>query len=231
MPRYSSPILNRNWCYAGEYGAYDLYGHATGMGVMVLRGSDLDTVWIFSHLDIAEFWSCPSEPQLAAIAAANLINTQRPTPGVPVPTPFPTIPVILPDDLPNTLPPAPSAEPILVTIDFRRDKGKAIMRVDARPLHAYLERIGVTRDIDGNYDDRPRDGHSNPVTARYNQIAYNALLAVGGPHEYNLMESYSNYPSVEIMREIGNSVEDKVNCVVDHYRPVEISVVIHGKGR
>lgn len=136
--------------------------------------------------------------------------------------------VSLPDDLPATLPPAPQIRPVLVKVTFRRDKGACFMGIDARELHAYLERIGVEKQNNGSFKSPPYSGY-RVVDPGNHEIASMALLKPGGPHDFNLLSEYHNIPGSEVLTRIAASVERVVNAIIDHYRPIEISVVIHSK--
>lgn len=135
-------------------------------------------------------------------------------------------------EMPDTIAPAP-VQPIAVNLTFRRAKGQCLMVVDARGLHDYLNLIGVARTEDGSsFKDGPGN-MSAIVSPSYNRIEPGALLKCNGPHEFSLLPYYTNCPSAEIMRELSASLDGTIHKIVEHYRPIEISVIIHlkpGKG-
>ncbi len=128
---------------------------------------------------------------------------------------------------PPTIPPVPA--PVLISVDFRRAKGQCLMIVDARELHAYLDRIGVERDATGRFKNQPAQDYSVIDTGR-NRVSAGALLKPEGPHEFNLLTHYSAPPSRALLAALRDSIATVVDTVIDHYRPIEISVRIHAKG-
>lgn len=133
--------------------------------------------------------------------------------------------------------PAPSdpTDPILVDVTFSREKGKCLLRVNARTLHAYLDAIGVTRGpIAGSpgyqYADRPADS-ARVVNTSAHTVSTTAILTANqedGTAVYNLMDWYSSPPPASALQNLADSVEDAVTRIIEHYRPVEITVRILG---
>jgi hypothetical protein len=127
-------------------------------------------------------------------------------------------------EMSNSLP-APPVQPVFVSVTFRRGKGQCLMVIDATGLHNYLARIGVT-ERDGRFLDGPA-GSSTIISGT--TVHAGALLRTGGPQEFNLLDHFTNCPSGEVMRDLSASVDATVHKIVDHYRPIEISVIIHSK--
>lgn len=129
-------------------------------------------------------------------------------------------------EMTSAFPQAPSVQPVFVDVVFRREKGKCVMVIDAKGLHDYLARIGVDKTPGGQYHDGPPSS-SSAITGT--TVNTKALLMSDGPQVFNLMDYFSNCPSAEVMRALGDSVHDAAHKIVEHYRPIEISVIIHAK--
>lgn len=127
------------------------------------------------------------------------------------------------------------AEPIAVSVDFKRSAGRCSMIVQASGFHAYLDRIGVPfDDYAMMYKDAPadRDGNrSRPISPRSNTISPFALLrkSPDGSITFDIGQYYSSPPLAAALNQIGDSIEECIDLIVDHYRPVEISVRVHTK--
>lgn len=117
---------------------------------------------------------------------------------------------------------------MLVKVKLTRQSGRAMLSIDASELHAYLDTHGVPLDADGvRYINRPAADYSE-IDTRRNQIS-SALLLRRGPQQVNVGDCYGRPVGVDLLQTLANSVEEVVRNVVDHYRPIEINVVIAGK--
>lgn len=127
----------------------------------------------------------------------------------------------------------PSVEPMLVSIEFKRAKGKCIMMVDARGFHAYLDRLGVEYDTySRRYKEAPVSS-DRVVNTRDHELSPWVFLQRPGLGEscveFDLMSSYTIPPTATILRALGDSVQSVLDWIVDHYRPVEIRVNVLSK--
>jgi hypothetical protein len=129
-----------------------------------------------------------------------------------------------------------NAQPALVSVDFKRAKGRCVCRVDARAFHAYLDSVGVQYDERrDHYADLPRDPEGYSVfNTSSSRVCPMVLLrrprAGESAVEWDLMEHYSVPPIATTLEAIGESFEAVIDRIVEHYRPVEVSVRIHQKG-
>jgi hypothetical protein len=115
-----------------------------------------------------------------------------------------------------------------VKVKFIRRPGQgAAITIDASELHAFLDEQGVPKDAAGNYADPPRDDYELINTYRH-KISPRALTRPG-VQTINLADHYSSPVGPEVLESLANSVGAVVRSVVDHYRPIEISVIVTGK--
>lgn len=114
-----------------------------------------------------------------------------------------------------------------VKVKFMRREGKTMVSVDASELHAFLDEQGVPKDAAGNYTDAPRNDYD--AIDSYRHKISPRLLTKPGVQLINLADHYSNPVGPDILSQLADSVEPVVRAVVDHYRPIEISVVVTGK--
>lgn len=114
-----------------------------------------------------------------------------------------------------------------VKVKFLRQAGRATLSLDATELHEYLDQLGVEKDTDGAYKDQPYSEHRDIDTYR-NKIA-TPLLLRPGVQTISLGDFYSAPIGMDKLNALADTVGDVVRAVVDHYRPIEISVVISGK--
>lgn len=119
----------------------------------------------------------------------------------------------------------------LVHANIKREKGAAIMTLDCRGLHAYLETIGVgIEGFDGLTESPP--GSRNSYFDNYqNKVNARALCKVGtGPEKsilrYNLKDYWSAPLRTETLQNILATVNDALIEVLTHYQPVELSLTI-----
>jgi hypothetical protein len=113
-----------------------------------------------------------------------------------------------------------------VKMKFRRENGKATLNLDASELHTYLRELGVAEEDgkfkDGPYSDYPQiDTYSNRLSPR--------ILLTTGPQVVDLASLFNRPLTLDQLTRLADSASDVVRTVVDHYRPIEISVVIAGK--
>lgn len=109
----------------------------------------------------------------------------------------------------------------------RRPGVGATISLDATALHAYLDEQGVPKDSAGNYVDPPRNDYDLIDTYR-NKLSPKAFTRPG-VQEIVLANHYANPVGPDILAALADSVDSVVRQVVDHYRPIEISVVVVGK--
>lgn len=115
-----------------------------------------------------------------------------------------------------------------VKVKFLRQSGRATLTLDATELHEYLKGLGVALDATGTiFADQPYSEYRDIDTYR-NKLASNLLLKVG-PQTVNLADHYRQPIGMDTLTALADSVSDVVRAIVDHYRPIEISVVIVGK--
>lgn len=114
-----------------------------------------------------------------------------------------------------------------VKVKFLRQAGRATLSLDATELHEYLDQLGVEKNPDGSYKDAPAADHNEIDTYR-GRISPKLLLRPG-VQTVNLADHYGQPIGIDRLNTLADSVGDVVRQVVDHYRPIEISVVISGK--
>lgn len=115
-----------------------------------------------------------------------------------------------------------------VKIKFVRLNGRASLTVDATELHDYLRTLGVGLNADGTeLADQPYSEYQEIDTYRV-RVAARLLLKLG-LQTVNLGDHFRNPVGIDTLNTLSESVGEVVRSVVDHYRPIEISVVITGK--
>ena len=114
----------------------------------------------------------------------------------------------------------------MIEIKFSRKDGRTIMSVNAAEFHAYLLSLGVKKDRWGERFANPPD--TDIVDARNNKLMCGALLFCGnsGKLEVNLADYYSGPVTDRVLTAIGESAQACVDRILEHYRPIEISVRI-----
>lgn len=116
----------------------------------------------------------------------------------------------------------------MFTVKFTGHTGRFSMAFDATPLHEYLKTCGAEVGPDGLFRDRPRC--SALIDSNAHKIGTDLLLKTG-PVSVALADHYSRPITPEVLRRLGESVVEKINAIVDHYRPIEIVVKIVEKGK
>jgi oligoribonuclease NrnB/cAMP/cGMP phosphodiesterase (DHH superfamily) len=115
-----------------------------------------------------------------------------------------------------------------IKIKFTRQTGKAFLNLDATELHEYLKEQGATLNAEGTeFADQPYSEHSE-IDTYSNRIAPRLLLKVG-LQSVDLGAYYRQPVGIDILNQLADRAGDVVRVVVDHYRPIEISVVVTGK--
>lgn len=115
-----------------------------------------------------------------------------------------------------------------VKVKFLRQSGRATLTVDASELHDYLRQLGVGLTPDGTkFADQPYAEQS--VIDTYRNRLSTALLLCIGVQTVNLGDHYRAPIAMDTLNALADSVGEVVRAVVDHYRPIEISVVISGR--
>lgn len=116
-----------------------------------------------------------------------------------------------------------------VKLKFRRANGKATMFLDATELHNYLREQGVQMDAGTptKFADRPRTNWRE-IDTDYHKVGTELLLTTG-PQEVDLGRVYGGPVGLDTLNTLADSAGEVVRAIVDHYRPIEISVVIAGK--
>lgn len=114
-----------------------------------------------------------------------------------------------------------------VKVKFLRQAGRATLSLDATQLHEYLDALGIEKGADGVYKDQPYSEYGEIDTYR-NRLSMKLLLKPG-VQTVNLGDHYSQPVGVDRLNALADSTGDVVRSIVDHYRPIEISVVINGK--
>lgn len=119
----------------------------------------------------------------------------------------------------------------LIDAKFIRREGKMSLVIDARPFHELLTRIGAPKGRQGDrFVNRPQSAEQY-IDARNNSIMTFALLhCPGDPITINLLDYYRDTPpTFEQIKKLGQSVETVAQLILDHYRPVEVSVKVFDK--
>lgn len=114
-----------------------------------------------------------------------------------------------------------------VKVKFLRQAGRATLSLDATELHEYLTALGVEKDSNGAFREQPYAEYGEIDT--YRSRISTKLLLKPGVQTVNLGEHFSQPVGVDKLNALAESTADVVRAIVDHYRPIEISVVINGK--
>ncbi len=115
-----------------------------------------------------------------------------------------------------------------IKVKFVRVPGKgAAITIDASDLHSFLDEQGVPKDAAGNYADPPRADYELVDTYRH-KLSPRAFTRPG-VQTISLADHYSTPVGPDILNQLAESVDTIVRQVVDHYRPIEISVIVTGK--
>ena len=124
-----------------------------------------------------------------------------------------------------TVPAAPEGpEPTLVSVSIKRDptRGPSLV-IDAARFHEYLAKLGVTP-VSGQFQNRPGQRVSGFVGASYHKSAPIALLTPANPVKVNLADYYSGTVTFQQLTDLAYSVKEAANLIIEHYRPIEISI-------
>ena len=112
----------------------------------------------------------------------------------------------------------------MVSVKIIRGSAQRLtLEIDATRFHAYLDAIGVTKGPI-TYNDMPPQDYNGAIHRYEHKIQPQALLQVKHVNSYSLGDVYSGGLTFEQMVELANSVKDVANKIINHYRPVEISV-------
>ena len=114
----------------------------------------------------------------------------------------------------------------MIEIKFSRKDGRTIMTINAAEFHAYLVSLGVKKDRWGERFANSPD--TDIVDARNNKLMCGALTFCGngGKLEVNLADYYSGPVTDRVLTALGESAQGCVDRILEHYRPIEISVRI-----
>lgn len=115
-----------------------------------------------------------------------------------------------------------------VKIKFRRALGKATASIDCAELHTYLTELGVQRDTGGRFVDPPFAEYPE-VDPNTPSISTGVLLRGEGVVELDLNHHFHRPVDGDVLSQLADSLGTTVRAVVDHYRPIEISVIVAGK--
>ena len=124
-----------------------------------------------------------------------------------------------------------------INVSYSKGGGKPTeMRIDARPLQDYLRALGVPLEHEGTADERFTEGpHSDYRLVNVNTCSVSpaALLrtANGGQVCIKLSEHFRNPPSRDQMEMLANSVATVGQQIIEHYQPIEVSLVINFRGK
>lgn len=114
----------------------------------------------------------------------------------------------------------------MIEIKFSRKDGKTLMTVNAKDFQDYLSSLGVKKDRWGERFMNAPD--TDIINARDNKLCCGALLYCGsnGTLVVNLADFYSGPVTDRVLTAIGESAQACVDRILEHYRPIEISVRI-----
>lgn len=124
--------------------------------------------------------------------------------------------------------PAPEAAP-MVTVDITRDENTNALRltINAKNLHDHLDSIGVPKETNGVwYKNRPRTDFQIAGNGR---ISTEMFLKRTYPNVVDLSSVFTTPPPFRKLAELAQSGKAVVASILDHYRPVDISVHVFAK--
>lgn len=123
----------------------------------------------------------------------------------------------------------------MIKLKFTRESGKLVLSVNATGLHETLDAIGCRTQTAGGvtrYESRP---HAPTLVADTSGNTLSTEIFLVKPPEgktettYNLSEVYQRPPSLEQLRRLANSANEKARAILEHYQPVDIQVSIQKK--
>lgn len=123
----------------------------------------------------------------------------------------------------------------MIKLKFTRESGKLVLSVNATGLHETLDAIGCKTQTAGGvtrYESRP---HAPTLVADTSGNTLSTEIFLVKPAEgktettYNLSEVYNRPPSLDQLRRLANSANEKARAILEHYQPVDIQVSIQKK--
>lgn len=125
----------------------------------------------------------------------------------------------------NEAAPAPEGPAAtLVSVSIKRDpqRGPSLI-IDSARFQEYLAKLGIVP-VGGAYPNRPNYRVGGLVDAGTHKIAPLALLTRPNPVRVNLADYYSGTITFQQLTDLAYSVKEAANLIVEHYRPIEISI-------
>jgi len=126
----------------------------------------------------------------------------------------------------------------LVAAHVKGDKGKLLLTLDCRGLHAYLRQLGVGENPQYNnqLESAPNTG-GQLIDANKHTVTPLALCmldrsktgAERSVTTIDLTQFYNVPPTVDTLQFLANSIRPAYDAVIAHYRPVEIKITVKGK--
>lgn len=123
----------------------------------------------------------------------------------------------------------------MIKLKFTRESGKLVLSVNATGLHETLDAIGCRTQTAGGitrYESRP---HAPTLVADTAGNTLSTEIFLVKPPEgkteitYNLSEIYNRPPSLDQLRRLARSADEKARAILEHYQPVDIQVSIQKK--
>lgn len=124
-----------------------------------------------------------------------------------------------------------------INVSYSKGGGKPTeMRIDARPLQDYLRALGVPLEYPGTADERFAEGPAcdyRVVNVNACAISPSVLLRTAneGQVVIKLSEHFRSPPTRDQMEILANSVAQVGQQIIEHYQPIEVSLVINFRGR
>lgn len=115
----------------------------------------------------------------------------------------------------------------MIEIKFSRKDGRCLMTINAKEFQDYLLSLGVKKDRWGEwFANMP--GNGDTINVCENKLEPRAFLycANAGKMEVNLADHYSGPVTDRVLTALGESAQACVDRILEHYRPIEISVRI-----
>lgn len=111
-----------------------------------------------------------------------------------------------------------------VKVTLRRVEGRLSLVIDAAPLHAYLDLLGVGTDSQGNYLDQP-NGNGRELDT-YSHALQPRVLLRRGEITIPLSHHYGGPVSKGHLEQLARSVGPAVATIIEHYRPITLAVEV-----
>lgn len=127
-------------------------------------------------------------------------------------------------DVPPPVIPATPDEPPMVAVKIVRSLTQGLtLEIDATRFHAYLDALGVSKGPI-SYNDLPPQDYSGALNRYEVKVQPQALCFTKHVATYRLADHYSGGLTFDQLVQLAQSVKDAAKKVIDHYRPIEISV-------